>query len=118
MRKREGRIRRLRLGDELPSSGDDPAPSHACPPVRPATYSPDITKTGDERDEYPSSVGRETRWLVETGATPAANGPGSLRTEQHDSGHGRRRSVGSGAERQRYRAAPIARDESATRTLR
>jgi hypothetical protein len=36
---------------------------------------------GDERDEYPSSVGREIRWLVETGATTAANGPGSLRTE-------------------------------------
>jgi hypothetical protein len=46
------------------------------------TYSADITKTGDERDEYPSSVGRETRWLVETGVTTAANGPGSLRTEQ------------------------------------
>jgi hypothetical protein len=39
-------------------------------------------RTGNERDEYPSSVGRETRWLVETGATAAANGPGSLRTER------------------------------------
>jgi hypothetical protein len=48
----------------------------------PATYSADITKTGCERDEYPSSVGRETRWLVETGVTTAANGPGSLRTER------------------------------------
>ena len=27
-------------------------------------------------------VGRETRWLVETGATTAVNGPGSLRTER------------------------------------
>jgi hypothetical protein len=38
---------------------------------------------GYERDEYPSHVGRETRWLVETGATKAVNGPGSLRTERH-----------------------------------
>ena len=45
-------------------------------------YSADITKTGDERDEYPSSVSRETRWLVETGVATAANGPGSLRTER------------------------------------
>jgi hypothetical protein len=37
---------------------------------------------GDERDEYPSSVGIETRWLVETGATAKENGPGSLRTER------------------------------------
>jgi hypothetical protein len=37
---------------------------------------------GDERDEYPSRVGREIRWLVETGATTAGNGPGSLRTER------------------------------------
>jgi len=37
---------------------------------------------GCERDEYPSSVGREIRWLVETGATTAGNGPGSLRTER------------------------------------
>jgi hypothetical protein len=51
-------------------------------PRRPDPYSADITKTGYERDEYPSSVGRETRWLVETGATAAANGPGSLRTER------------------------------------
>ena len=47
-----------------------------------ATYSADITKTGYERDEYPSSVGRETRWLVETGTAAAVNGPGSLRTER------------------------------------
>ena len=47
-----------------------------------ATYSADITKTGYERDEYPSSVGIETRWLVETGVATAANGPGSLRTER------------------------------------
>ena len=39
-------------------------------------------RAGYERDEYPSSVGRETRWLVETGATTAGNGPGSLRTER------------------------------------
>jgi hypothetical protein len=38
---------------------------------------------GDERDEYPSHVGTETRWLVETGATTAVNGPGSLRTERN-----------------------------------
>jgi len=38
--------------------------------------------TGDERDEYPSGVGREIRWLVETGATAAGNGPGSLRTQR------------------------------------
>src|SRR5690349_19598249 len=46
--------------------------------------------TGSERDEYPASVGREIRWLVETGATTAANGPGSLRTERA-SGVSRRR---------------------------
>jgi hypothetical protein len=39
-------------------------------------------RTGCERDEYPSHVGRETRWLVETGAATAVNGPGSLRTER------------------------------------
>src|SRR5439155_19873467 len=37
---------------------------------------------GNERGEYPSRVGRETRWLVETGAAATANGPGSLRTER------------------------------------
>ena len=47
-------------------------------PILPAT----TRRTGNERDEYPSSVGTETRWLVETGATTAANGPGSLRTER------------------------------------
>ena len=41
-----------------------------------------IANIGCERDEYPSSVGRETRWLVETGTTAAVNGPGSLRTER------------------------------------
>jgi hypothetical protein len=50
--------------------------SCACHP--PATS----RRTGCERDEYPSSVGREIRWLVETGATMAGNGPGSLRTER------------------------------------
>src|SRR5262245_43180112 len=50
------------------------------------------------------SVGRETRWLVETGATTAGNGPGSLRTERSPATVD---PVGSGAERQRYRAAPI-----------
>ena len=74
----------------------------ACHP--PATS----RRTGCERDEYPSSVGRETRWLVETGATTTGNGPGSLRTEREGRiGH---QPVGSGAERQRYRAAPIGRD--------
>jgi hypothetical protein len=37
---------------------------------------------GGDRDEYPSNVGRETRWLVETGVATAVNGPGSLRTER------------------------------------
>jgi hypothetical protein len=37
---------------------------------------------GSERDEYPSIVGTEIRWLVETGAAAAGNGPGSLRTER------------------------------------
>jgi hypothetical protein len=66
------------------------------------------TNTGCERDEYASNVGRETRWLVETGAAAARNGPGSLRTEQRNAGDARLLAVGSGAERQRYRAAPIA----------
>src|SRR6185436_303577 len=74
-------------------------------PILPATS----RRAGCERDEYPSGVGREIRWLVETGATAAANGPGSLRTERRV--HGARAPnasrVGSGAERQRYRAAPI-----------
>ena len=50
---------------------------------RPAILRATSRIAGDERDEYPSSVGRETRWLVETGATTAGNGPGSLRTERH-----------------------------------
>src|SRR4029079_4451002 len=58
------------------------------------------------RDEYPSRVGREIRWLVETGAAAAGNGPGSLRTERKRR-NSRRDQVGSGAERQRYRAARI-----------
>jgi hypothetical protein len=57
-----------------------------------------IANTGIERDEYPSSVGRETRWLVETGTAAAVNGPGSLRTERRESID---RPLGSGAERQR-----------------
>src|SRR5438876_1179000 len=48
------------------------------PPILPATS----RRTGNERDEYPPRVGREIRWLVETGATTAGNGPGSLRTER------------------------------------
>jgi hypothetical protein len=47
-------------------------------PILPATS----RRTGDDRDEYPSRVGTETRWLVETGATTAGDGPGSLRTER------------------------------------
>ena len=43
--------------------------------------------TGDERDEYPTPAGRETRWLVETGAAAQGNGPGSLRTERDGNGH-------------------------------
>ena len=51
--------------------------------LRRSTHTPPTSRrTGCERDEYPSSVGRETRWLVETGATTAGNGPGSLRTER------------------------------------
>jgi hypothetical protein len=50
---------------------------------RPAAYSPAPT---EERAVNGTStrrgVGRETRWLVETGATRTANGPGSLRTER------------------------------------
>ena len=61
--------------DMAASAGLTPGP---CPATIPATD----TNTGCERDEYPSSVGRETRWLVETGATTAGNGPGSLRTER------------------------------------
>ena len=78
-----------------------PAPG---PAILPATS----RRAGNERDEYPSIVGRETRWLVETGATTAGNGPGSLRTER-EGRIGGTEPVGSGAERQRYRAAPIAR---------
>ena len=55
--------------------------------------------TGDERDEYPSPAGTETRWLVETGTAAMENGPGSLRTER--GGRDAATSVGSGAERQR-----------------
>ena len=83
-----------------PTTGlDAPRPRAYPPPPHP--------KTGYERDEYPSSVGRETRWLVETGATAAANGPGSLRTERRARRRRGASPVGSGAERQRYRAAPI-----------
>ena len=71
------------------------------PPILPATS----RRAGCERDEYPSRVGRETRWLVETGAATTGNGPGSLRTEREAATP--QTSVGSGAERQRYRAAPI-----------
>src|SRR5690242_13800237 len=46
-------------------------------------------RAGYERDEYPSSVGRETRWLVETGAASTVNGPGSLRTERQARGDAR-----------------------------
>jgi hypothetical protein len=44
--------------------------------------SADIRHTGDDRDEYPSEAGAENRWLVQTGAATAGNGPGSLRTER------------------------------------
>jgi len=44
--------------------------------------------------------------MVETGAAATGNGPGSLRTERA-TGEGPEPPVGSGAERQRYRAAPI-----------
>ncbi len=57
-------------------------PRRLTPGARPATIPATDTNTGCERDEYPSSVGRETRWLVETGATSKGNGPGSLRTER------------------------------------
>src|SRR5262245_17993263 len=50
-----------------------------------------ITKSGCERDEYPSRVDRETRWLVETGAATAVNGPWSLRTERRTPSRLRRR---------------------------
>ena len=73
----------------------------------------DITKNGFDRDEYPAGVGREIRWLVETGATTVGNGPGSLRTETGAQAGGR--GVGSGAERQRYRAAPIGSGDAARR---
>ena len=53
-----------------------PAPQ---PAILPATS----RRAGNERDEYPSHVGTETRWLVETGATTTGNGPGSLRTERN-----------------------------------
>jgi hypothetical protein len=75
-------------------------PARAYPP-------PTSRRAGCERDEYPSSVGREIRWLVETGATTARNGPGSLRTERRAKRRRGADPVGSGAERQRYRAAPI-----------
>jgi len=52
-------------------------------PRRPTHTPPTSRRAGCERDEYPSSVGRETQWLVETGTAAAANGPGSLRTERH-----------------------------------
>src|SRR5688572_13515291 len=97
------RVRRLRAAraeDRRPVERLTPA---SGPAILPATS----RRTGCERDEYPSSVDREIRWLVETGATTAGNGPGSLRTEREGQiGH---QPVGSGAERQRYRAAPIAR---------
>ena len=51
-------------------------------PRRPTHTPPTSRRAGCERDEYPSCVDRETRWLVETGATAARNGPGSLRTER------------------------------------
>ena len=71
--------------------------------AEPRPYSaPTSRRTGCERDEYPSHVDPETRWLVRTGTTTTGNGPGSLRTERGGSPP-----VGSGAERQRYRAAPI-----------
>jgi hypothetical protein len=73
---------------------------------------PTSRRMGDERDEYPSGVGREIRWLVETGATTAANGPGSLRTERRAMRRRGADPVDSGAERQRYRAAPIGRDRA------
>src|SRR5207245_8415062 len=52
-----------------------------APPILRATS----RRTGCERDEYPSRVGREIRWLVETGAAAAGNGPGSLRTQRRAS---------------------------------
>jgi hypothetical protein len=53
------------------------------PPILPATS----RRTGCERDEYPSRVGREIRWLVEAGVAAAGNGPGSLRTERRAARH-------------------------------
>ena len=67
-------------------------------PNRPARLRRTSRIAGDDRDEYPSRVGTETRWLVETGTTAAVNGPGSLRTERRGRGS---RPVGSGAGRQR-----------------
>jgi len=75
-------------------------------------------RAGCERDEYPSCVGTEIRWLVETGATTAGNGPGSLRTERSAPRRRGADPVGSGAERQRYRAAPIGPDRVQRRIAR
>ncbi len=60
-----------------PASSPPLTPSRTLP-ILPATS----RRTGVDRDEYPSRVGTETRWLVETGATTAGDGPGSLRTER------------------------------------
>jgi hypothetical protein len=115
-------VRALRDGPAIPAIPEPPGPAlrrlparaggarverpPLTPDAQPAILPATSRRAGNERDEYPSSVGRETRWLVETGATTAGNGPGSLRTERNAAAAAD--PVGSGAERQRYRAAPIA----------
>src|SRR4029079_4222715 len=68
---------------------------------------PTSRRTGCERDEYPSSVGTETRWLVETGATAAGNGPGSLRTQRRKLSRLRRRAPAIQGSADRPRKRPV-----------